>query len=218
MNDNPLPFILVIVAISVAILFGFSAYSSNSSAASGKQSVSIIVEQQDRTYGKKDAKVVLVEYLDFECEACAAAFPMVQKIKEEYKDRILFVTRYFPLSGHKSSRVAAYAVEAAGRQGKYWEMHDIVFQKQTEWSNSQDPKGTLQSYALSLGLNMEEYKSYTISAETQNRIQRDLDSGNKAGVEGTPTFFLNGRKIITPNNISEFKKKLDDELSFVSSN
>jgi protein-disulfide isomerase len=213
MDKDMKVFGIIVTLVSFGLLIGVALLAGNSTVTPESKTKAINVDQQDWIYGKTDAKVILVEYLDFECEACASSFPMVQKIKEEYKDKIQFVVRYFPLDGHKSSRPAAYAVEAAGQQGKFWEMYEIVFQKQTEWSTSQNVEQTLEGYAVSLGLNVEKYRIDVRSDTTKDRISKDLNSGKLLDIQGTPTFFLDGKKIRTPSNIANFKLLLDEEIS-----
>lgn len=138
---------------------------------------------------------------------------MVKRLSEEYKDRVKFVVRYFPLPGHQNSMTSASAVEAAGKQGKYWEMHDIVFENQRDWGEKQNATPEIfEGYAKQLGLNFTKFQQDVTSQEVKNRIERDKNTGTKLGIQGTPTFFLNGKKIENPRGYEEFKKMLDDAL------
>lgn len=169
---------------------------------------------QDWTKGNEEADVVLVEYLDFECEACGAYFPIVKQLSEEFSDDVLFIARYFPLSSHKNSMTSARAVEAAGKQGKYWEMHDLVFENQSSWGERSSPDATIfEDFAQQLGLDMERYKDDVNSEEVGDRISSDQDSGNQLGVNATPTFFLNGEKIQNPQGYEAFKALLEQAIS-----
>jgi len=124
---------------------------------------------------------------------------------------VKFVVRYFPLPGHKNSMTAASAVEAAGKQGKYWEMHDVVFENQRDWGEKQIATPVIfEGYAKQLGLDLTKFQQDVISQEVKSRIERDKNTGTTLGIQGTPTFFLNGIKIENPRGYEEFKKILDD--------
>lgn len=206
-------FVIGVIIFSVALLFGVPFLMSSSQVTPEETKILTNVTTSDWTYGNKEAKVVLIEYLDFQCEACARVYPMTEKVKEEYKDRVLFVTRYFPLSGHQYSRQSASVVEASGQQGKYWKMFKLMFERQTTWSESDDPTTLFNSYAKELNLDMEKFNVDIKSQTTKDRIDNDFSSGNKLNVQGTPSFFINGRKMSTPTDITAFRKVLDEELA-----
>lgn len=173
----------------------------------------LTIAPDDYIKGNPDAAVTLVEYLDFECEACGAYFPVVQQLAKEYPNDLKIVTRYFPLPGHRNSMTAALAAEAAGRQGKYWEMHDLLFTEQKNWGEKPAPTpAVFEAYAEQLGLNMEQFKSDVASPEVKARVQRDFDAGEQLGNTGTPTFYLNGKRIQNPNGLPAFKALIDAEL------
>lgn len=164
------------------------------------------VVSDDWTKGPSDAPVTLVEYLDFECEACGAYYPVVKQLEEKYKDDLLVVNRYFPLPGHKNGMNAALAVEAAGLQGKYWEMHDILFENQETWGEQSVSKpSSLETYAEQIGLDMEQFRTDRNSDTVKERVTRDKDSGEALGVTGTPSFFLNGQRISNPKTLEDFE-------------
>lgn len=172
------------------------------------------VQPDDHTYGAKDAKVVLMEYGDFQCPSCGAAFPIVKEVKEEYKDKITFVYRHFPIiSIHPNAFAAARASEAASNQGKFWEMHDKLFETQQLWGQlSINQQSTFEGYAKELGLNVEQFKTDYESEAVASRINRDVDSATQFNVQGTPTFILNGEKIETPKDKAGFESVLNDAL------
>ena len=150
-----------------------------------------LVESRDHILGPTDAPIELVEYGDFECPHCGRAFKIVQQIRVELGDRLRFGYRHFPLAKmHPHARAAAEASEAAGAQGKFWEMHDILFQHGQALE-----LGNVTRYAEEIGVpDIPKFKA-EISAETYApRVQEDLASGVRSGVNGTPTFFLNGRR------------------------
>lgn len=151
----------------------------------------------------KDAKITLIEYSDFQCPACLAYYPMVKQLGQEFKN-LTIVYRYFPLSQHANAWPSAQAAEAAGQQGKFWEMHNMLFDNQNTWANSTAPEAIFNAYAQALGLNMEKFKTDFSSAETKTKIQAAYQSG-ASEVDGTPTFFLNDKKIQNPQNYAEFR-------------
>jgi protein-disulfide isomerase len=176
----------------------------------------------DRLYGNKDSKVVLVEYGDFQCPGCGGAHPQIKAISEEYKDKIAFVFRNFPLTNiHPNARAAAAAVEAAGFQGKYWEMHNMVFENQDNWkdASTSERDGLFTGYAEAIGINKERFVADLSNANISKKISYDQALGKKVNVSGTPTFFLNGKELeesVTNNIIqadgAELKKLLDEAL------
>lgn len=202
-----------VIIFSFGLLVGIPFLISSNNLTSEESASLTNVTDLDWTYGNKEAKVVLIEYGDFQCEACAKAYTMIEKIKEEYGDNILIVARYFPLPGHQYSKQSASVVEASGQQGKYWEMSNIMYERQDAWSASNDTTEIFESYAREINLDMEKFAMDIKSQTTKDRIEKDLDSGKKLGIEATPSFFINGKKINTPTNIIDFRKILDKELT-----
>lgn len=138
----------------------------------------------------------LVEFLDFECEACGAAYPVVEDLRQRYAGEINYVIRYFPLESHLNARNAAHAVEAAARQGKVEEMYSRMFTTQTEWGDQQeDHSSRFRGYADELGLDMDQYDTDVADPEIAARVERDVQDGRSAGVSGTPSFFLDGEPL-----------------------
>lgn len=156
--------------------------------------------------------VVLVEFLDFECEACRAAHPIVENLRKEYAGEVTFVTRYYPLPGHFNSTRAARAVESAARQGKYEQMYQRMFETQSAWGEQQKPMDALfRKYASELGLDMKRFDADYASQEVADRVQRDVDDGTELGVQGTPTFYLDG-ELFQPAAVEDFSTALDAAL------
>lgn len=152
----------------------------------------------DRVYGKADSKVILVEYGDFQCPTCGTVHPIIKPLTEKYKDQIAFVYRNFPLTSlHPNARAAAAAVEAAGLQGKYWEMHNKIFETQTTWSglSANDRGGFFTNAAKELGLNVDTFNTDMASANVTKKISFDQALGKKDKVSATPTVFLNGKAV-----------------------
>jgi protein-disulfide isomerase len=151
----------------------------------------------DQVFGKADSKVIFVEYGDFQCPGCAGAHPKVQTVTEKYKDQVAFVFRNFPLvSAHPNARAAAAVAEAAGLQGRYWEMHNKLYDNQLDWQNLSASERTdfFTNYAKDLGLNVDTFKSDMVSAKVNQKISFDQALGKKIGVSATPTFYLDGQK------------------------
>ena len=162
--------------------------------------------ETDWIKGNAEASVTLVEYSDFECPACAQFHPTVRGVVEELGDRIQFVYRHFPISQlHKQALVAALAAEAAGRQGKFWEMHDVLFERQGEWAGAEDAGAKFGRYAQELGLDMARFEADIEDDELRDKIEEHRLSGVRSGVSGTPTFFLNGEEMNGYNTQDEFK-------------
>jgi protein-disulfide isomerase len=146
------------------------------------------VGAEDHVDGPDDAPVTLVEYGDYECPYCGMAHPIVKKAQRELATQLRFVFRNFPLAeAHPHARLAAQAAEAAGAQGKFWEMHDILFEHQ-DALDVDDVVG----YAKSLGLDTANFARDLEAATFAKRVRDDFRSGVKSGVNGTPTFFMNG--------------------------
>jgi protein-disulfide isomerase len=161
----------------------------------------------------EDGKVTLVEFLDFECEACRAAYPFVEQLREQYDGKVTFVLRYFPIPSHTNANNAAYAVESAARQGKLEDMYKRMYDTQAEWGESQDSKAALfRTYAEELGLDMAQYDADVASPEVAARVQKDVDDGTRLGVSGTPSFYLNGEPL-TPSTTDEFTQAIDEALA-----
>ncbi|MCR4511747.1 DsbA family protein [Aeromicrobium sp. 50.2.37] len=161
----------------------------------------------------EDGKVTLVEFLDFECEACGAAYPFIEQLREQYAGKVTFVLRYFPIPSHANANNAAYAVESAARQGKLEDMYKRMYDTQAEWGESQDSKADLfRSFAEDLGLDMAQYDADVASPEVAARVQKDVDDGTRLGVSGTPSFYLNGQRLI-PSTTEEFIQAIDEALA-----
>jgi len=175
--------------------------------------ISITLDATDHVKGSTTAKAVLVEYGDFQCPACAAYEPLVQSVKNTYGDQLAFAFRHYPLPQHKNAMITAQAAVAAGKQEKFWEMHDLLYSKQASWSTSSDIDNVLKGYATDLKLNVETFMNDLKTSDTKNRVQRDITSGSGYNVNGTPSFYLNGQPLTLPITEQELKAKIDAALS-----
>lgn len=154
-------------------------------------------------------QAVLVEFLDYECEACAAAYPFIEDLRTEYSDTLTVVHRYFPLPGHPNSMTAAIAVEAAAQQGAYEPMYQKMFQTQTQWSHQQqDQSAVFRGYAEDLGLDLAAYDAAVADPSTRERVQLDVADGQALGVAGTPSFYLDGQPL-QPDSLEDFTAAVD---------
>lgn len=176
-----------------------------------------LVRPDSYTLGSADAPVTIVEFLDPECESCAAFNPIVKKVLKEYEGKAKLVVRYMPL--HPNSLTAATFMEAAGEQGKYWEAEDLLFEKQSEWgtkhgqssSNQADINTLFKKYAADLGLDMDKMNSAFAANKFAAKIERDKKDGQSLGVRQTPTVFVNGKKLARLDE-NALKSLIDAEL------
>lgn len=168
----------------------------------------------DHVFGKADSKIIMIEYADFQCPGCTAAAPNLKPIYEAYKDHVAFVYRNFPLtSAHPHAFAAAATAEAAGLQGKYWEMHDLLFQNRDTWApmTAEARNTTFEGYASQLGLSIDQFKSDLASKKVADKINTDRALGIKVGVDSTPTLYLNGRKV-SDDAVKDLMQQKGDKL------
>lgn len=168
----------------------------------------------DWVRGNEEAEVVVVEYSDFQCPACAAYEPVVDRMLEELGDQVALVYRHYPLTSiHQNAQLAAQAAEAAGLQGKFWEMHDTLFLQQTVWSEVKDPTDIFVEYALDIGIEKETFLADLNSDKVKDLVAEDVASGNRLGIQGTPTFYVNGKKMPTVRSYNEFLQFVKDQFT-----
>lgn len=165
-----------------------------------------VLHPMDNVKGNLESGVVIMEYSDFECPACRAYYPMLRELMTEFGDRVAFVYRHFPLTSiHQNAEFASRAAESAGAQGKFWEMHDLLFEKQNEWARVNNIMPLFESYATLLGLDIEKFVLDFNSDEVKGFVRAQRVHSVRAGLQGTPTFFINGEKINNPSSIEEFR-------------
>jgi protein-disulfide isomerase len=162
------------------------------------------VTSDDWTRGNASSTATLIEYSDFQCPACGAYFPLVEEVYAKNSGSFRFVYRHFPLLQHPNALPAAQAAEAAGMQGKFWEMYNQLFTKQLSWATSTDPKAVFAEYAKTLDLDTVKFSSDYELQSIKDKINASVRRGGKIGVNSTPTFYLNGKKI-QPQSYEEFK-------------
>ena len=166
------------------------------------------ISDSDHTKGTPSNAISLIEYSDFQCPACASYYPLVAQLTSELSDKLYFAYRHFPLPQHSNATFSAEAAEAAGLQGKFFDMHDTLFRNQSDWAplSSNQAKESFTKYAKELGLNMDQFQQDFKSDAVKNVVQKNYKSGLAARVDATPTFFLNGKKLSAPQNYEAFKK------------
>src|ERR1041384_1620326 len=211
-----LPFIIILVVLGVALTSAWyltrtipaaqtppgnqppsSPASPGSSASPAEQPVVTGVPGAEpaHTHGPANAPVKLEEFGDFECPPCGLFHPILIQMEEEFGDKLHVTFREFPLvPTHQHALAAASAAEAAGLQGKFWEMHHMIYDHQKEWSKQFDVRPIFEGYAKQIGIDVDRFKKDVDSDAVANRIMQDGKRGHSMGVKGTPTVFINGRE------------------------
>ncbi len=179
--------------------------------------LTVPVSDNDWYLGPKNAKVTLVEYSDFECPACKTYSTMITELTKDFPDDLRIVYRHFPLSQHQYAKLAARYAEAAGRQGKFWQMTEFIFNGQDQWSSASDDTAKAEEkyflkYAADLGLNIDRLKVDLNSEETSDKIENDYIGGENSKITYTPTFFLNSKQIDNPRSYEEFKSLIEERI------
>lgn len=168
----------------------------------------IPVSEKDQREGNINAPLVLLEYGDYECPHCGAAYPVIKKLQRHFGDQLLFVFRNFPLSEiHPHALTAAYVAEAAGLQHKFWPVHDLIFENQQNLSTQQ-----LLNYAEAAGADLEKLGKDVVSKEIIDKVEKDMEGGARSGVNGTPTFFINGKRYDGYYEYEDIKLALEKSL------
>lgn len=173
------------------------------------------VVASDWQKGASNPVVTIVEYSDFECPACAAYYPILNDVLADYPDTVAVVYRHFPLPQHRSAELSAAFAEAAGRQGKFWEMHNLLFDNQATWTSNdaETNRPLFKSYAEQLGLDLVQLETDLADPAILTHVRNEYQSGSASGVDSTPSFFVNGERIINPRTAGEFKVLIDSLLT-----
>jgi protein-disulfide isomerase len=175
------------------------------STAADENVLSVPVTERDHSSGPPDAPVTLVEYGDYECPNCGSAYPILKQLRARLGDRLRFVFRNFPLMNiHARASIAAQAAEAAAAQGKFWQMHDQLYEHQRTLANED-----LERLAIRIGLELYKFNADVGSGRFVRRVNEDIASGAASGVKGTPTFFINGRRYTGPNEFESLAEALE---------
>lgn len=176
------------------------------------------ITAEDHTLGNESAPITVIEYADFQCPACRSSAPLIKEMLTEYEGEVQFVYRHFPLTQiHPQAYDAARAAVAAGKQNAFWEMHDLLFERQGTWSANPQARSLFEDYAAELELDLDQYRQDFTAAS--DRVDRDTAIGNQLNVNGTPTFFIDGELIEqTPTTIEAWRELIDARLADIEAN
>jgi protein-disulfide isomerase len=181
-----------------------------------QETASFSITADDNIKGPETAKVTLVEFSDFQCPACKAYATVIDDLLAEFPNDLRVVYKFFPLKSiHFRAQASAQAAEAAGRQGKFFEMSRVLFENQEIWSRESGSE-SFEKYASDLGLDLEKFKTDYNSDSVKDKINAQLKEGIDLNVNGTPTIYLNGKKISNPNSFEQFKQLIEAEIRAVS--
>jgi protein-disulfide isomerase len=209
---------LIIIVLAVAVAGGAALYFSRQpdepgNAAENSPSTPLQSTGGGHLRGPESAKVTLVEFGDYQCPSCKAFHPLVQELLSRYPQQVRLEFHHYPLvSIHGNAMAASLAVEAAGEQGKYWEMHDLIFETQEQWSKNPNPEPDFLALAGRLGLNQNQFMQSMRSPQLQDRVLQDVVRAREANVEAVPTFFIDGQKQNIPLSISAFVDLVEARL------
>ncbi|EIC06462.1 disulfide bond formation protein DsbA [Microbacterium laevaniformans] len=184
--------VVLVVAALIYVLVNQSQAAPPSSG-DGSSSAQLVRENSHVLDDGGEGAVTVVEFLDFECEACGSFYPIVEDLREQFAGEITYVVRYFPLPGHFNSKNAAIAAEAAAQQDRFEDMYHRLFESQAEWGEAQESRADLfRGFAEELGLDMVAYDAAVADPSTTERVDQDFEEGRALGVSSTPTFFVDG--------------------------
>lgn len=216
---------LIVVVVGVGVVFGARYYRDavQGERRGGAGADNALVRADSPTLGPADAPVTVVEFLDPECESCGAFHPTLKRILSDYGGRVRLVVRYMPF--HPNSVLAATVTEAAGEQGKYWEMQELLFRRQPEWgeihghgghapvpaARREAPAALFERYASELGLDTGKIRAAVAERRYASKVERDRRDGQSLGVTKTPTFFVNGRQLARFSQ-HDLRALIEDEL------
>lgn len=204
-------FIAVIIVVVLG-LFGVFSLTKKSGNGSGSSAGAAQPSEHKQGAGKKG--VLLIEYGDLQCPACKSYYPIVKQVQQVYGDDITFQFRNYPLNQiHPHAFEAARAAEAAGKQGKFFEMHDLMYENQDSWSQAPGVSAIFEGFAQELGLNLDQFKADVTSEAVADTINADIKAGQAVGANSTPTFVLDGKKIDSPSDLDGFKQLIDAAIA-----
>lgn len=201
-----------VIAVIVLIFVGIYAFSGNKS--STKNSKSTTVAATNHTIGTSKLGITLLEYGDFQCPYCGQYYPILKQVQQKYNDQVVFQFRHFPLTSlHQNAFASSRAAEAAGKQNKFWEMYDALYQTQKQWESSSDPQSVFEGFAKQIGLDVAKFKVDYASTAVNDAINADMAAGNKLGITGTPTFYINGKQVQVSQSVDDFSKQIDAAIA-----
>jgi protein-disulfide isomerase len=228
-SNSSLPFAIIGLVLLAAIIGGWWFYSTSGTQTAksnaNKKTDSISAAElyakaapganPPNSLGAPNAAVTIEEFADFQCPTCAAMHPVVKEMRAAYGDRVRVIFRNFPLNipAHDKAYDAAVAAEAAGLQGKFWDMQNLLFTNQQTWSRASDYRQIFEGYAEKLGLDVNKFSSDMAGIPAKNRVDADLQRGRSLNVGSTPTFYINGKSLTQNDMTSEgLRRIIDAEL------
>lgn len=201
------------VALVLAV-WGLVALVNSPSSSTSTNLIAPKLTNTDITSGPQGAKTTLIEYADFQCPACGFYHPWTKQLMQDFNGKVLFVYRFFPLTNlHQNAIASSQAAYAAYLQDKFWQMHDTLFEHQQDWATATDPTKIFTGYAKTIGLDTDKFLTDMQADGTKKFINAQEDAGTSAGVNATPTFFVNGKSIQNPTSYGSFKKIISDSLA-----
>jgi protein-disulfide isomerase len=215
---KPLIVILLAVGVAAGAAVFLSRGNTDQSAKNSSTPGHADIKAGTHTRGAQNAQLTLVEFGDYECPSCGAWHPFVKELLARYPDKLRLDFHHYPLvSVHPNAMAGAMAAEAAGEQGKFWEMHDALFEHQREWGESPNPKPIIVDIANRIGLDLNRFEQSLSSPALQSRILQDVSKAQELHVEGTPTFFLNGEQIRPKLSMEDLVQLIEAHLHSTSS-
>jgi len=204
-----------IIAIFFVTTWGLIALVNSRSSASSQVSAPPAISKDDQVLGASTkVKAILIEYADFQCPACKNYALIVRQLKKDFGDDLLIAYRFFPLINiHQNAMPSSQAAYAAGKQNKFWEMSDMIYENQENWANSANAKDLFIEYAKKLDLNIAQFTDDYNADSTRKFIIDQMNSGVSIGINYTPTFFLNGKIIQNPQGYEAFRQLVQDEIN-----
>lgn len=202
----------IVIGVSSILFLTFFTILVIVSKQNSQKAVTVALSSSGWVRGDEKAPVTIAEFSDLQCPACKAYKPMIDQALSEFSGKVKLLYKHFPLPSHKNGIPAAKAAEAAGSQGKFWEMHDLLFEKQDEWAilNAADINEKLVSYAKELKLDEEKFKKDLEDKKLEEKITSQKDEGAGLGVNATPTFYINSQKVENlPPSYPELKKLIE---------
>lgn len=201
----------IVIALAIILFLGFGTFAILGS--KKKASAPITMSSSGWVTGNPNSKVTVVEFADFQCPACLAFKPTMDKLRKDYGGKVKIVFKHFPLKqAHPNALSAGIASEAAGRQNKFWEYHDLLYENQQVWSPLPDPTSDFLKYAKDLKLDIDKFKKDLKDKALKDIVNAQSDEGIKIGVNATPTIYINGEFMGVPR-YEDLKKKIDEELA-----
>src|SRR5947199_5791222 len=193
-----LPFVIVAAVALATLGSGAMLYRAKRSQLLSISANKVLSGKNDKSIhirGNPDAPVTLEEFADFQCPPCGSFAGFAEELLKEYDSRLRVVFRNFPLGVHEHAREAALAAEAAGLQGHFWEMHDVLYREQETWSKAPNARELFESYAGTIGLDLDKFRKDMDGEKTRERVEADRQRGESLGIQTTPTLFINNQPV-----------------------